>query len=156
MVVEATKDDPDSRFYWRNFLELLEVRGSRNEHLSDPRYGPLHGFRKRKSPLKGSEPVYGSYLTLDYIGHDPAMVLVDFDDLPSLEEHICSGAGYLNHFTTLMVAIVHGRVRPFRIFYDGDGSQPVLFRKKDQYRPKIDFGAKYPNPRLEWDGPANI
>src|SRR5688500_14392253 len=102
MAVEATKENPDGGFDSNEILGLLEVRGSCNAHLSDPRDGRPCGFHNRKARLKGTEPVYGSYLTLAYLGHDPAVVLWDHDGLPALEAYILSSMGYLNPFTTLL------------------------------------------------------
>ncbi len=150
MAIEATKDEPEGGFDRREILGLLEVRGSRNAHLADPIEG-RGGFQNRNTPLEGSEPVYGNYLTLRYLGHDPAVVLTDHDDLPSLEAEICSGSGYLNPFSTLMVAIVEGRVRPFRILHGAPGQAREIFRKRDQSGPAFSFGTKYLDPGLEWD-----
>jgi hypothetical protein len=130
-------------FELQEILELLNAKGSQNQHLANPSNTPRH------APLTGDEPVYGDFLLLDYCAHCPSVTLHDYSSLEDLEDDITGGGGITNHFTSHQLAFLHSKLAPYDIYHDSPSGEQVKFIKQDQYN-KMDFGLKYPNSKIHW------
>jgi hypothetical protein len=154
-AVAATLDDPEgSAWNITDIYRLLDVDGRRNFHLANPLNHPRVGhIRARRSPLLGTEPVFGDYLSLAYCAHDPFVRLDDHDDLASLETSLLSPSGIVNPYITYCIAFVTGKVAPFKVMFRGpDGS----IRRLDKYQQHKEFkwnqsdNEQYPDRRVVW------
>jgi regulator of RNase E activity RraA len=135
-------------------LDVYKHRPQQNEHLANPlnRDPNVYYFRPRLKPLTGDEPVLGQFLSLKYCGHDPFVVLEDYDNIASLESSILSACGILNPFKTYELAFVDFRVAPYRITYCDRNGLVKVFDKQDQYVAKASSREEYPERKLEWIG----
>lgn len=151
-AVAATATDPDGGLDIDDIFELLDVRGNANLNLANPlnRDPDVFYFRPRSQPLTGNEPVNGQFLSLEFCGHEPDMILTDHPDLKSLESEILGDRGILNPFTTYLVAFINYRAAPYRVIYrDADGREKQ-FNKHDQYTGDDPFDTEYVDCRVEW------
>jgi len=153
-AVAATATDSEGGLEANELYMLLDARGDANPHLVNQlnRDPQVYYFRPRQHPLTGDEMVNGRFLSLHYCGHDPFALLLDHQDLESLESSILSGAGILNPFTTYLIAFIDYRVAPFRIMYRGSDGNVVHFEKQDQYAGADPWGKQYIDSRVEWLG----
>jgi hypothetical protein len=94
--------------------------------LNHPRRGYI---RRREKPLHGDEIVNGEFLSLFYCNHDPFVLLMDHDDLASLEAMMLGPGGLLNPYINYLVAIISGKVAKYRITYVGPDGAVLLFDK---------------------------
>jgi hypothetical protein len=152
-TIEAISDDPrDIYFSFDMVFDLLDVEGSRNEHLANPLNHPRSDyFRRRERPHRGDEIVNGEFLSLRYCGYDPFVLLRDHDDLASLEQLIVSSSGPLNPFITFLVAFISGKVVRYQITYRSADGRVLRFdpcnRPSETGRFLDDL---YPNRAIEW------
>lgn len=113
----VAQDDPEGPA--TNYVELcrlLDVSGSQNRHLENPRNrGRVGHIYARDQPLSGDEYVFGDLLLLVYCAHDPFARLLDFDDQSALERHLMSDSGPLNPFITYSFVFRQGSLWPFRV-----------------------------------------
>jgi hypothetical protein len=147
-AVAFTNKEKQGGLWLSLIYELLDVRGSRNEHLANPlnRDAKVFYWRPRAIPFTGEEEVHGEFLTLDYCSHYPQLILTDFDSLEDLEASLLGPAGLMNQFTTQQIAFKALQLQPFNIYYDSPDGMQIRFEKHAQK----DFDTKYPNPKLFW------
>ena len=148
-IVDALQEN-DNSYAAQDIYELLEFGpDNRNSHLNSPQEENSHAAfdSYRAVPLTGKEHVLGDYLMYEEIGHYPAMLLTEFATEPELRRSAISEGGLLNPFTTEMVLIVGGEVRPYQItFFDRATGMRRRFDKAMQ----VGFDNEYPAPELEW------
>jgi hypothetical protein len=154
-AVAACQDDPEgNQLTVAKVLALLDVAGSQNLHLANPLNHPGHGYWKpRQVALSGNEPVHGWHLALRYCSHDPFVILHDFTDVVALEEFLASNSGPVNFYITYCVALIEGKVEPYRIGYravDGTG----YFDKQLQNTHGPQPAERAIERWVEWDSPA--
>ena len=117
MILEDEVDDTISLEELIEYsLENVDIIGGDNKHLRNPlnSSGERCYFRPRETPLSGNEIVKGDYILYDLVGHNGDERLWIYDDFESLEKSMLSGGGVLNMFTTMMVAIVKGKVKKYK------------------------------------------
>jgi len=107
-------------------------------------------FRGRENPLRSDEIVDGEFLSLIYSSHDPFVLLIDHDDLASLEARILGRGGLLNRFITYLVAFISGKVAKYRITYVGPDGTILPFDKYSQWRVYQSGKTEYPISAIEW------
>ncbi|NEZ41960.1 hypothetical protein [Paenibacillus alvei] len=100
-------------------LEYVDVIGEDNLPLRNPLNldENVYYFRKRDVPLSGEEMVAGDYLLFDYVGHNEDMFLTQFKSLHELEAEMTNSGGITNPFTTYQIAIIHGVVKRYDIYF---------------------------------------
>jgi len=130
-------------FDLEEILELLDAKGSKNQHLANPNNTP------RDVALTGDETVHGDYLLLDYCAHYPSVALHDFSSIENLEYTIMGESGITNHFTTHQLAFLHSKLSPYDIYHDSPFGEQVKFNKSDQYKDMFS-GLKYANIKIQW------
>ena len=101
-------------------LGNVDIFGEGNDHLCNPLNGngECHYFRPRETPLTGDEIIRGDYILYDVVGHNGDEFINSYETFDELERNILGGAGVFNMFTTVIVAIVHGKVKRYKV--DGD------------------------------------
>lgn len=151
-AVAVTSDDKNVGLDFNECLTLLDATGPHNAHLRNPlnRDPSVFYWRKREKLLSGNEQVFGRYLTLDYSGHDPSLILFAHDDLAVMTKEIIGPSGLPNPFCTYLIAFIDFKVARFRVnFIDRDGIHRV-FRKEDQYEENWVDPGENADWRLEW------
>ncbi|MHB1082476.1 MAG: hypothetical protein ACYC67_24000 [Prosthecobacter sp.] len=151
-AVAFTADDPDGGLWLQHILQLLDTKGTENEHLANPlnRDPKVFYVRPRDKALTGAEVIHGDFLALDYCGHTPSMTLLDYPRIEELEAAILGGGGILNLFTTYLLAFREGRIAPYDVFYDSPSGERVRFNKRHQDQDKEAAKTVYPNPEIRW------
>lgn len=74
-------------------------------------------FIHKNKRISNNELLASKYLIFDYIGHLPEVRLTSFENLPDLEAHIIGDSGIFNGFSTIVIAIIDGLVKPYKIGY---------------------------------------
>lgn len=112
-----------------------------NDGLNDYQiyHQPSHSFATpRQQLLQASDQVQGDYLLLNYCGHMPEIKLTAYPDLAALEHAITSSGGVFNSFTSMLVPIVHGRFRAFKVRYQRNLNAPEkIFSANDFYQDRV-------------------
>lgn len=138
IVRQAVEFTREHRFWGireEEILQLLDTFDEGNGHLANPlnRDPNIHYFRPRETLLTGEEEVNGKYLTLDYCGHDPRLLLKAFDSIEELERSILSDAGILNSWTTYVFAFIDGQLRDYEVVATlDDGSTYTCDNRKGE------------------------
>ncbi|NJM74568.1 MAG: hypothetical protein HC852_00960 [Acaryochloridaceae cyanobacterium RU_4_10] len=151
-AVAATADDPDGGLKIDELYRLLDVSGTQNKHIANRlnRDPNVYYFRPRESPLTGDEPIYGQFLSLAYGSHDPYALLQDYDNLALLEASILSDGGFVNPFTTFLIAFIDFRAVSYEITYRSRNNPVVLFNKQNQYDGSDSVREEYKERQLQW------
>jgi hypothetical protein len=80
------------------------------------------------------------------------MKLWEFASLGELEKYILDGAGITNNYTTDLIAIVYGRVKPYTVtYFDAKTNQRQVFDKTGQYTGPEPF-RDYDELQIHWVG----
>lgn len=82
-------------------------------------------------------------------------VVVTFPDLPSLEKHLLSEAGYLNFYSTQMFVFEDGVHKPFEIMFNGD-NDTVIGIDKDQFDVPLDIERMQDRIWVRWMDPEEL
>ena len=127
-MIDPSRDPAHYAFYYR-FLDFI----GGNEEFSNPsnQQTPFYQFKQREPNhyLTGDELIKGDYLLYESCGHDGTYLIVSHDSIHSIRESILNPGGFLNSYTEKMVAIVHGRVKPFVIKGQNAAGNEITFRK---------------------------
>ena len=158
LILKSLKAEPwMAEFHLPSALEIFQIidfSGPSNQHLANPlNQKPWTGYvRPRAVTMTGDEEVDGENLLFHYVRHSPTMTLRDFSTLGELEAHILSGAGITNDYTTGLVAIVYGQVKPYTVTYlDAKTNQRRAFDKAKQYTAGQAF-RDYDERQIHWVG----
>lgn len=82
-------------------------------------------------------------------------VVVTFPDLPALEKHLLSEAGYLNFYSTQMFVFEDGVHKPFEIMFNGD-NDTVIGIDKDQFDVPLDIERMQDRIWVRWRDPEEL
>lgn len=92
------------------------------------------------------------YMTYSYVGHYPLGILCLHATEATLIAAILDDGGFFNPFTSLMLAVCDGKLRPFTCFYrePSEGGTEHVFDEARRYSIRSPFGRTFEHRRLEW------
>ena len=95
--------------------------------------------------------VHGDFLLLRYCGHDPLVMLHDFENLKSLETAILSDGGIINPFTTFSVALIRHKIIPYDVYFRDCKGLILKFNKQSQYNCTYHERERYSDRTIKWN-----
>lgn len=132
-----------------DIYRCTDIKGKHNKHLVDV-LNLTDGHRVRTTPLTGMEQIYGEYLLFDYCGHNGDMFLDEYESLEEVEAHIVGEAGITNAFTTYLVAIINGKIKPYQIYYRDEQTRGLRLFNKDEQLNSPDPFRSYKDVQVHW------
>lgn len=116
----------------------------------------LKGMADEDRGTTGAEEIDFHGLQLyDFSDTTGEWIVVTFPDLPTLEKHLLSEAGYLNFYSTQMFVFEDGVHKPFEIMFNGD-NDTVIGIDKDQFDVPLDIERMQDRIWVRWRDPEEL
>lgn len=116
----------------------------------------LKGKAEENHGTVGTEEIDFHGLQLyDFSDSTGEWVVVTFPDLPTLEKHLLSEAGYLNIYSTQMLVFEDGVYKPFQVMFNGD-NDTVIGIDKDQFDVPLDIERLQGRIWVRWMDPEEL
>lgn len=120
--------------------DLITMRHGREK------IGYFHYNKKIVIPFETASNVVGEYVVFDSCPHYPGIKMSTFDDITDVQNHLVSGASFLNPFTGFSVVLYSGNQLHYEIWFLDSNNKEMKFQKEQQ----DSFGAEYNAPSIRW------